>query len=181
MAIVPDPYEQRPQQVFPQLTAEQIARIAPLGTRRTIRSGELLFDQGAENAPFYVVIRGALALVRPHCTGENPITVLVPGEFTGEMNLLTGRRSLVRTRAAEDGEVLELRPEALRTIVQTDSELSELLMRAFILRRVSLMAAGGSRSLRRQGRGDPGGHLPGRRGAQEPDPAAGGRLPRLQR
>ena len=80
--------------------------------------------------------------MRPHDAVEDTITVLGPGQFTGEMNMLTGRRSLVRTRAAEDGEVIEVRPDALRALVQVDSEMSELLMRAFILRRVGLIARG---------------------------------------
>jgi thioredoxin reductase (NADPH) len=63
-------------------------------------------------------------------------------EFTGEMSRLARRRSLVRGLAAEDGEVLEMPGDTLRTLVQTDSELSELIMRAFILRRVSLIVRG---------------------------------------
>src|SRR5262249_59489544 len=62
-----------------------------------------------------------------------------PGQFAGEISLLNGRRSLARGRVIEDGEVLELSADRLRALVQTDSELSELLMRAFILRRMALI------------------------------------------
>ena len=137
-----DPYEQRREQMFPTLTAEQIDRFAQLGTRRPLQRGEVLFEQGAWDARFYVVLRGSLQIVLPGDGGENPIVALRPGQFTGEMSMLSRRRSLVRGRAAEDGEVLEVPGGALRTIVQTDSELSELIMRAFILRRVSLVARG---------------------------------------
>ena len=65
-----------------------------------------------------------------------------PGQFTGEVNMLTGRRSLVRAQVSEPGEVCELDRERLLAIVQTDSEISEVLMRAFILRRVELIAQG---------------------------------------
>src|SRR5262249_57477246 len=63
-------------------------------------------------------------------------------ELAGEVTMLARRRSLVRGLAAEDGEVLEMPGDTLRTLVQTDSELSELIMRAFILRRVSLIVRG---------------------------------------
>jgi thioredoxin reductase (NADPH) len=133
---------ERPAQTFPTLTPEQIARIERHGTRRKVKRGELLFDQGSEGISFYVILSGALEIVRPHKGKEDPIVVYRPGQFTGEVNMLTGRRSLARGRVIEDGEVLELDGEALRTLVQTDSELSELLMRAFILRRMNLIAQG---------------------------------------
>ena len=56
--------------------------------------------------------------------------------------MLSGRRSLVRGRMREDGELLVMTPEMLRNIVQSDAELSEILMRAFILRRVALISEG---------------------------------------
>src|SRR5262249_58861401 len=64
------------------------------------------------------------------------------GQFGGGRSMLARRRSLVRGLAAEDGEVLEMPGDTLRTLVQTDSELSELVMRAFILRRISLIVRG---------------------------------------
>jgi thioredoxin reductase (NADPH) len=141
MSSVPQQYE-RQAQTFPTLSTEQIARIARYGTKRRTRRGELLYDQGTEAPSFFVVLSGALDIVRPHKDTEDPIAVLGPGQFTGEVNMVTGRRSLARARVIEEGEVLELDGDALRTLVQTDSELSELLMRAFILRRVNLIQQG---------------------------------------
>jgi thioredoxin reductase (NADPH) len=133
---------ERPEATFPTLSADQIARIARYGTRRPVHRGELLFDQGTENVSFFVVLSGALEIVRPYKGREDPIVVHHPGQFTGEISLINGRRSLARGRVAEDGEVLEVDPDRLRALVQTDSELSELLMRAFILRRLSLINEG---------------------------------------
>src|SRR5262245_42814065 len=132
---------ERPEATFPTLSADQIARIARYGTRRTVRRGELLFDQGTENPSFFVVLSGALEIVRPYKGKEDLIVVHLPGQFAGEISLLNGRRSLARGRVVEDGEVLELSADRLRALVQTDSELSELLMRAFILRRGVLINA----------------------------------------
>jgi thioredoxin reductase (NADPH) len=137
-----DPYEQRREQMFPVLSAEQIGRVSRYGSRRPLRRGEILFEQGADHVPFFVITAGALEIVRPVDGREDPIVVHSPGQFTGETTLLAGRRNLVRARVTEDGEAIELPVEALRRLVQTDSELSELIMRAFILRRVSLIARG---------------------------------------
>jgi thioredoxin reductase (NADPH) len=142
MADNPDPFEQRREQMFPKLSEAQIARVERFGSRRKVRRDDMLFDQGSENVPFYVVMRGALAIVRPYKGGEDGVVVHHAGEFSGETNLLTGRRSLVRGLIAEDGEVIEVPPERLHALVQTDFELSDLIMRAFILRRMSLIARG---------------------------------------
>ncbi|HTB78322.1 MAG TPA: FAD-dependent oxidoreductase [Polyangiaceae bacterium] len=133
---------ERRAQMFPTLDASQIARIASHAERRKIRPGELLFDQGQPNPGVFVLLSGSLAVVRPGLTGEDPIVVHHAGEFTGETNVLAGRRSLVRGRVGQEGEVLYLDPAAFRRVIQTDAELSELFMRAFILRRMGLMASG---------------------------------------
>ena len=92
--------------------------------------------------PFFVVTAGRVEVVRPSGSTETLVAVHGPGQFTGEVNMLSGRPALVRSRASEPGEVIELDREHLLTLVQTDSELSELIMRAFILRRVELIAHG---------------------------------------
>ena len=75
---------------------------------------------------------------------ESFITAHHAGEFTGEANMLTGRPSLVRATMTAEGELLVIGPETLRRIVQNDAELSEVMMRAFILRRAALIARGGT-------------------------------------
>jgi len=92
--------------------------------------------------PFFVVTAGQIEIVRPSGMVDTLITVHGPGEFTGEVNMLSGRRTLVTARAPVDGEVIELSREHLLALVQTDPELSEIFMRAFILRRVELIGSG---------------------------------------
>jgi thioredoxin reductase (NADPH) len=89
-----------------------------------------------------VVKTGLIEILRPSSPVETVIRVLEPGEFTGEVNLLSGRRTLVRVSMAAAGEVIELSREHLLALIQTDPELSEIFMRAFILRRVELIAHG---------------------------------------
>jgi hypothetical protein len=65
-----------------------------------------------------------------------------PAEFVGDVHLLSGRRSVVRARARTGGRVIALSRLRLLGLIQTDAELSGILMRAFILRRVELMSSG---------------------------------------
>ena len=130
----------RAAQMFPQLTPAQIDRISRIGHRRDVHAGELFFDVGDQNTRFFVVLAGTIDIVRPIGQREEPVTVHHPGEFTGEINMLSARRSLVRARTPSDGAVIAVERDDLRALVQRDSELSEILMRAFILRRVALMA-----------------------------------------
>jgi thioredoxin reductase (NADPH) len=131
----------RAAQMFPVLTAAQIERISRVGQRLEIPKDELLFDVGDQNTRFFVVLSGAVEIARPTGARDEPIVVHRAGEFTGEINMLSARRSLARARATEQTSVIAVDRYALRTLVQRDAELSELLMRAFILRRVALMSA----------------------------------------
>jgi thioredoxin reductase (NADPH) len=130
----------RPEQMFPTLTAAQVARVAAHGHVRQVRGGEVLVEAGDHDVPFFVVTAGQIEIVRPSGTAEAVIRSLGPGEFTGEVNMLSGRRTFVRLRASVAGEVIELSREHLLGLVQTDPQLSEIFMRAFILRRAELIA-----------------------------------------
>ena len=139
MAETTFPVERR-EQMFPVLTEAQLQRIAHYGTRRAVRDGEILFRQGDEGVHFYVIVTGELDVVRPEGDGEALIVRHQSGNFTGETAMLSGRRALATGRFRGDGEVVDIPPSALRNLVVTDAELSELLMRAFILRRVALIS-----------------------------------------
>jgi thioredoxin reductase (NADPH) len=130
------------ERMFPTLTAAQIERIAAHGRVRPIRPGEVLIEAGDHIVPFFVVTKGQVEVVRPSGTTETLVAVHGPGQFTGEVNMLSGRPALLRTRVRESGEVIELDRERLLALVQTDSQLGEIIMRAFIVRRVELIAHG---------------------------------------
>src|SRR6185436_2816476 len=130
------------ERMFPTLTPAQIKRIAVHGKMRSIQAGEVLIEAGAHVVPFFVITAGRVEVIRPSGSTETLVAVHGPGQFTGEVNMLSGRPALLQSRVIESGEVIELDREQLLTLVQTDSELSELMMRAFILRRVELIAHG---------------------------------------
>src|SRR5918994_579231 len=132
----------RVEQIFPTLTPAQIRRIAPHGHNRAMQHGEVLVEQGDRDVPFFVVVSGEVEIVRPSGGVETLITVHGPGQFSGEVNQLSGRSAVVRMRATKPGELIELDRQHMLALVQTDAELGEILMRAFFLRRVELVAAG---------------------------------------
>jgi thioredoxin reductase (NADPH) len=133
---------QRPEQVFPTLTEEQLARIAAHGQERRVGEGDILLKAGERTVRFFAVRSGQLRIVRTAGGDEEVVAVCDPGMFTGETNLLSGRRGFVEIRVTEPGEVIEVGRQQLLSLVQTDSELSDILMRAFILRRVELITRG---------------------------------------
>ncbi len=128
--------DDRRAQLFPRLSDEQIDRIAAHGTRRRTRAGEILFAPGTIGRSFFVVLAGTVEIRGP---AGQPIVVDGAGEFTGELDLLTGRPSSVLGEVAGAGEVLELDHDQLRRLVQSDSELSDVILRAFILRRMAII------------------------------------------
>ena len=128
--------------MFPTLTAAQIARIAKAGVTRSIAPGDVLIEAGDHVVPFFVVTSGEIEIIQPGREGDALVAVHGPGKFTGEANLIIGRRSLMRAVASKAGEVIQLTREQLLDLVQTDAAVSEILMRAFIYRRMELATQG---------------------------------------
>ncbi len=128
--------------MFPTLSAEQIAHLATHGVTRPIARGQVLIEAGDSVVPFFVVTSGKIEVIRPSKRGDTLVAVHGPGKFTGEANMIIGRRSLTRAQVADSGEVIELTRDQLLGVVQTDAAISEILMRAFIYRRLDLAAHG---------------------------------------
>ena len=133
---------EHPEHIFPTLTAAHIARFAARGEPRKVGAGQILVEQGDPDVPFFVVVSGVMEAVRPTAEGENVVAVFRAGQFSGDIGMLSGRRSLLRTRMREAGEFIELDRSNLQDVIQNDGELSEILMRAFILRRLELIGHG---------------------------------------
>jgi thioredoxin reductase (NADPH) len=128
-------------QTFPTLTEAQIARVRPSAKLRKIEKGEVLFRPGDRGIPFFIVLSGKLEIVQPDLRRqevEREVTTHQAGHFTGELNTINGQPSLVTCRVSEAGEVLEVQQETFRALVSRDSELSDITLRAFILRRLAL-------------------------------------------
>jgi thioredoxin reductase (NADPH) len=128
--------------VFPRLTAAQMARVEAHGRKRSVASGEVLFEPGQGPARFYVVTSGAVEIVMKSAAMDQLIAVLEPGMFTGEVNMLSGRPGFAVIRAREASEVIDVDRSELLGFIQTDADLSAILMRAFLLRRSEIVAKG---------------------------------------
>ncbi len=139
-AVAAEPTRQ--EQAFPQLTAAQIARIEPHGRRRKVQPGEVLGEAGEPVTRIFVLVSGRLDLVRPPRWVGEEVPSFSEGMFTGERSILAGGRFLARIQASTPGEVIEVLRDDLLTLIQTDSELSDIFLRAFILRRLQLIDQG---------------------------------------
>ncbi len=126
--------------MFPILDEAQVARLIPLGQERRVAAGEIIYDQGDSAHGVFVVLSGSIELVNLVNGEETVLMVHGAGKFTGEVNQLSGRRSLVRCRAHEASRLLEISRANLQRLMQNDAALGEVFLRAFILRRVYLIS-----------------------------------------
>ena len=143
MSAPTDLSAERRAQVFPVLTPEQIERVRCHGRVRSVNAGDVLFRPNDTSNPFYVLLSGSMEVVQPDLQGERTLGIHDrPGEFTGEINMITGQPAMVLGRVTQPGEFIELDNDALRSIIAKDAELSEILLRTFILRRMELIQRG---------------------------------------
>lgn len=126
-------------QMFPTLTEVQIRRVRSSAKVRQVAAGEVLFKPGDVGTAMYIPLSGKLDIVQPGVLSERLITTHLPHSFTGEISMISGQRCLVIGRVSEPGEFLEVSATALRSLIARDAELSEIIMRAFILRRLALI------------------------------------------
>jgi thioredoxin reductase (NADPH) len=126
----------------PTLTSAQIARVASHGVTRPVARGEVLIEGGQTDVPFFVLKAGAIEVVRPSGLGDLLIAVLRLAQFTGDVSMILGRPAQMRLSVSEPGEVAQLTSVQMHALIQTDGEISEVLMRALIHRRLALVEQG---------------------------------------
>jgi thioredoxin reductase (NADPH) len=127
--------------MFPPLTPAQIARVAAHGRVRALEEGETLVEPGDVPA-FFVLESGRVEIRQVTHDGDHLVVTHGPGAFTGEANILLGRPSVSRMRVAERGRAIELGRDEMLTLVQNDTEIGDIVMRAFIYRRLELIEHG---------------------------------------
>src|SRR5438046_4768647 len=133
----------RYEQTFPTLTHHEIARMRRFGELRAYGSGEALFETGKVGPGMFVVLTGHVAITQRDGLGHvTPVIDQGPGQFLAEIGQLSGRVALVDGHAEGDVETLLIPPEQLRALLVAEADLGERIMRALILRRVSLIQAG---------------------------------------
>lgn len=139
--------ETRASQMFPVLTASQMDAVRRFasGPATRFEPGATIYEIGSHGAPTWFVLEGAIDIIRRDgLSGEVPITSHGAGQFSGEVNQLSGRPSIAAGRAGSDGCLaLPFDADHLRALMIGSAELGEIIMRALILRRVSLIEEGG--------------------------------------
>jgi thioredoxin reductase (NADPH) len=127
---------------FPILSRSRIAALEARGRTRRVEAGEVLWSEGDRGFAFFVVLSGRVEIIETSDDEVHLVAVHEPGEFTGDIDVLTGRASLVTARVQEGGEVLELDTHALQRVVGELPEISEILLKAFLMRRTLLLNQG---------------------------------------
>ena len=126
--------------VSPGLDSSELAILASMGTRRSVRAGEYLYRAGDAGYDFHVVLSGSIDIVVSVDGAERVLVTHPPGRFLGELNLLTGSRVFVSARVAEDGEVLAVPVDGLRRVIATVPNLSDKILATFMARRWELLS-----------------------------------------
>src|SRR3954468_2296081 len=133
----------RHEQTFPTLTDSEIERMRRFGELRTFQHGETLFETGKVGPGMFVVLSGTVSISQRDGLGHvTPVIDQGPGQFLAEIGQLSGRLALVDGHAEGDVETLLIPPDRLRALLVAEAELGERIMRALILRRVSLIQGG---------------------------------------
>ncbi len=124
---------------FPKLDDRQLAMLEPLGNRRILRRGEMVFKAGQRDVGLTVILRGALAVFEARDGQEQTLASPGPRDFVGDVSTLMGTSSLANARGeAEESEILEVPAVQLRQALAELPGLSEPIVRAFIMRRQRL-------------------------------------------
>jgi thioredoxin reductase (NADPH) len=134
-----DPYAREPQ-TYPHLSDEMVQRVASYGAEEAVSDGTLLFERGQRSADFFLVLEGLVDIFDTDAHGApHVITTLQAHQFTGEMDLFNARQVLVSGRARGGGWVVRIRRPDFRRMVASEPDVGEIVMRAFILRRVGFI------------------------------------------
>src|SRR3989440_6753591 len=132
---------------FPTLDDSELAVLQALGSRRSVAMGEYLYREGDATYDFYVILSGAAEIVVRSDGEERIITRHGPGQFLGELNLLSGQRVYLSARVVEPGEVIVVPRAALHHLIATAPTLGDTILVAFLARRSALLS-GASAAIR---------------------------------
>jgi thioredoxin reductase (NADPH) len=125
----------------PNLSPEQIDRIRFVAQLRSVQAGEILYEPSQPDVPLFIVLEGSVSISR---TGEDDkiLAVREANQFTGEMSVISGKRSLLKARVTGNGSVLELSRDKVLSLMAKDTELGEIFMEAFVARRLLMIQLG---------------------------------------
>src|SRR4051812_14104835 len=127
---------------FPVLKATDLAALSARGRTREVKAGEVLFREGDRNLSFFVVLEGAIEITEHSRGTPHSVVVHHAGQFSGDVDVLSGRAVLVTGTIVQDGKVIQLSTADLRRAVDELPELGETIVKAFLTRRTLLLGEG---------------------------------------
>jgi thioredoxin reductase (NADPH) len=132
----------------PVLGDAQLVVLRRYGAEQAIAVGDVLFTDGDQTYDLIVVLDGEIEIVEHYRQADRGVIATYgPSEFLGEMGLLTGQRAYLTAAASAAGRVLRIPVEQLRVIMAQELDLSELILRAFLLRHARLTRRGSGLTL----------------------------------
>lgn len=143
--VVYDPTDpmNRKEQMFPRLDPSMVQRIALYGHEEHVPAGTVLFQRGDRGVDFFLVLDGLVEIFDLDKHGHpNVFTMYAARQFSGEMNMFNRRAVMASARAAMDSRVIRVPAANFHRMVAAEADISEIIMRAFILRRVGLIRMG---------------------------------------
>jgi thioredoxin reductase (NADPH) len=136
------PTTPREEIAFPKLDSQQIGVLSSHAAARSFKKGARLFSEGEADYKFFVIRSGRVEILEESVARKKTVAVHEPGEFTGDVDMLTGRPAVVSGVALDDVDALELSSADLRRVMNESPALGERLLRAFLMRRTLLLEAG---------------------------------------
>ncbi len=134
-----DPYA-RTAQTFPTLSDHHVEKLKEFGVIRKMKKGDKVFSRGERSVNFFVVTQGELGIYEQGRQGERLIHAHKAKQFTGEIDLFNDRKILVDGKMDTDGEVICIDRQDFRKMITAEPDIGEIIIRAFILRRVALIS-----------------------------------------
>lgn len=132
----------------PLLSKSQLKVLARYGAVDDVVAGEILFAAGDETYDLVVVLEGEVEIIEQY--GKPKETLIASygsRQFLGEMGLLTGQRVLLTARVTEAGRVLRIPHAQVQVIMAQEVELSEVILRTFLVRHSQLTRRGSGMKL----------------------------------
>ncbi len=140
--VVADPSDLR----FPSFSPDVLLELSEFGERRELAAGDALYRAGEARWDFYVVIEGEVEVVRDDET-QQVVVVYGPGQFVGELGLLTGQRTYLTARATREGVVLVILHDEFRRLMATKPTISDTIFGALVGRRETLRTTSGGEAV----------------------------------
>jgi signal transduction histidine kinase len=127
-------HDSKDRTLFPKLEPEVLACLREHGQEVVLKDGEVAWEQGDTRYSMFVVLEGRIRVTKKVGDQEFLLVVHEPGEFTGELSMLTGAPAIAAGRAEGETRVMRIPMDKFRTFVAECPSLSEPVLSAMARR-----------------------------------------------